>query len=260
MLFVEQTQSLRLGMPTCLLFVVLPEGFEALYSAAEGGEHENHHRRALLMPEDGFQAPDQYELEHQHVHDQEGVPSSYAGLALLAGFLAMMVFEVWHHSYEHACAAGAPQVRNQLFECKVRFVFWECRMQVPGSDCDCALCRCSWVVNLCVFFLQGHGGHRHSHGAAGPGSREMPVLLGLIVHAAADGLAVGVASVSPSIKLAVGVGMAMVLHKGPVAFGLGTFLVSQKLPTYTVIKVRFCNDHAGHVCLCESRWLPGTMF
>ena len=63
------------------------------------------------------------------------------------------------------------------------------------------------------------------------------MLLGLCVHAAADGLAVGVASVSPSIKLAVAVGMAMVLHKGPVAFGLGSFLVSRKLPTATVIKV-----------------------
>lgn len=63
------------------------------------------------------------------------------------------------------------------------------------------------------------------------------MLLGLLAHAAADGLAVGVASVSPSIKLAVAVGMAMVLHKGPVAFGLGTFLVSQKLPAMTVIQV-----------------------
>lgn len=70
----------------------------------------------------------------------------------------------------------------------------------------------------------------------------MPVLLGLIVHAAADGLAVGVASVSPSVKLAVAVGMAMVLHKGPVAFGLGTFLVSQRLSASRIVQVchRLC--------------------
>jgi zinc transporter ZupT len=75
------------------------------------------------------------------------------------------------------------------------------------------------------------------------------------VHAAADGLAVGVASVSPSIKLAIAVGAAMVLHKGPVSLGLGASLVSQKLPTETVILVRAvwevqqltcpaCNRHA----------------
>ena len=74
------------------------------------------------------------------------------------------------------------------------------------------------------------------------------MLLGLIVHAAADGLAVGVASVSPSIKLAVGVGMAMVLHKGPVAFGLGSFLVSQKLDTATVIKV-CCTGIQHRACI-----------
>lgn len=66
----------------------------------------------------------------------------------------------------------------------------------------------------------------------------MPVLMGLIVHAAADGLAVGVAHVSPSIKLAVAVGMAMVLHKGPVALGLGTYLVSQHCSAASVIWVR----------------------
>lgn len=69
------------------------------------------------------------------------------------------------------------------------------------------------------------------------GSKEMPVLLGLILHAAADGLAVGVACISPSVKLAAAVSMAMVLHKGPVAFGLGVFLVSQDLPTYRIVRV-----------------------
>jgi solute carrier family 39 (zinc transporter), member 9 len=78
-----------------------------------------------------------------------------------------------------------------------------------------------------------------SHGMVGActSSNSMPVLMGLLVHAAADGLAVGVAHVSPSMKLAVAVGMAMVLHKGPVALGLGSYLVSQKCSTAVVIQV-----------------------
>jgi hypothetical protein len=104
-------------------FAVVPEGFEALYSSAavEGNHCDHaHHERVLLRYDDEFEAPRHMESEH-HVHDHEGMPTSRAGLALLAGFLSMMVFDVWHHSYEHpSCSSGALQVRNQLFECKVR--------------------------------------------------------------------------------------------------------------------------------------------
>ena len=53
------------------------------------------------------------------------------------------------------------------------------------------------------------------------------VLAAILIHTAADGLAVGVAHMSTSIRLAVAIGVAMVLHKGPVAFGLMSFLIAQ---------------------------------
>lgn len=58
------------------------------------------------------------------------------------------------------------------------------------------------------------------------------------MHAATDGLAVGVASMSTSTRLAVAIGMAMVLHKGPVAFGLSAYLISQHATTAKVCMVR----------------------
>lgn len=64
------------------------------------------------------------------------------------------------------------------------------------------------------------------------------MLTALLVHAAADGLAVGVASMSTSIRLAVSVGFAMVLHKGPVAFGLSSFLIGQHAAAGSVFMVR----------------------
>lgn len=116
------TRALKSLVVTRALCTVLPEGFEALYSIVEGDEHEgaHDHRRSLLMTQDGFQAPDQLEGGHHHAHDGEGPPTSYAGLALLSGFVIMMAFEVWNHSHEHSASSSAPQVRNQLFECKVR--------------------------------------------------------------------------------------------------------------------------------------------
>ena len=52
--------------------------------------------------------------------------------------------------------------------------------------------------------------------------------IGLIAHAAADGLAVG-ASVSSSTETGIIVFLAIMLHKGPAAFGLSSFLKHIKL-------------------------------
>ena len=82
------------------------------------------------------------------------------------------------------------------------------------------------------------GSHKHSHGSKPSGSDHDSVLTALLVHAAADGLAVGVASMSTSIRLAVSIGFAMVLHKGPVAFGLSAYLIGQHAPAISVLRVR----------------------
>ena len=52
--------------------------------------------------------------------------------------------------------------------------------------------------------------------------------IGLIMHAAADGLAIG-ASVSSSTETGLIVFVAIMLHKGPAAFGLASFLEHIKL-------------------------------
>ncbi|KAJ3126268.1 hypothetical protein HK098_007740 [Nowakowskiella sp. JEL0407] len=51
--------------------------------------------------------------------------------------------------------------------------------------------------------------------------------LGLVVHAAADGIAMGAASASDRSSLEFLVFMAIMLHKAPSAFGLSTFLLQQ---------------------------------
>lgn len=44
------------------------------------------------------------------------------------------------------------------------------------------------------------------------------------MHAAADGLAVGAASLSGELSMSLAVGMAIIMHKIPVAWSLATFL------------------------------------
>ena len=52
-------------------------------------------------------------------------------------------------------------------------------------------------------------------------------LLGILTHSAIDGLALGAISVSDNASLELVVFLAIVLHKGPAAFGLASFLLYQ---------------------------------
>lgn len=61
----------------------------------------------------------------------------------------------------------------------------------------------------------------HSHGVAG-----LNATLGLVIHGAADGIALGASSLSGRGSLGVVVFLAVLVHKGPTALGLTTTLLS----------------------------------
>lgn len=63
----------------------------------------------------------------------------------------------------------------------------------------------------------GHGHLHHPESTAAIG-------IGLTIHAAADGLAIGSASASDEVGLTALVALAVILHKAPAAFSLGAFL------------------------------------
>ena len=85
---------------------------------------------------------------------------------------------------------------------------------------------------------RSHSGAPHSLRQSCGTRTTRSVVTALLIHAAADGLAVGVAHMSDSLRLAVTIGMAMVLHKGPVSFGLTSFLLSQRCSLASVWQVR----------------------
>ena len=53
--------------------------------------------------------------------------------------------------------------------------------------------------------------------------------LGLVVHAAADGIAMGAAAATNQVDVEIIVFLAIMLHKAPAAFGLVTFLLHEGL-------------------------------
>lgn len=89
------------------------------------------------------------------------------------------------------------------------------------------------------------GGHSHSHGGNANNNEEKSLLegkqqvvsrgsggtitVGLIVHAAADGIALGAASATERTDLQAIVFVAIMLHKAPAAFGLTSVLLKERI-------------------------------
>ena len=69
----------------------------------------------------------------------------------------------------------------------------------------------------------GHGRRR------GNGTVNWTTTLGLVVHAAADGIALGAAAATNQLDVEIIVFLAIMLHKAPAAFGLVTFLLHEGL-------------------------------
>jgi len=93
---------------------------------------------------------------------------------------------------------------------------------------------------LLMFILEGSGighavheehhdhehshGHGHVHHAAAGGL----LVLGLTMHAATDGLAVGAAAATGDLAITATVLLAVLIHKGPAAFSLGVFSAHER--------------------------------
>lgn len=60
-------------------------------------------------------------------------------------------------------------------------------------------------------------------------ARSMATTIGLVIHAAADGIAMGASSASSSMKLGFIIFIAIMIHKAPAAFGLTSVLLRQGL-------------------------------
>ena len=71
---------------------------------------------------------------------------------------------------------------------------------------------------------------------------------GIMSSTVADGLAVGAAGLSNNACITFLVGAAMVLHKGPVAFGYTTYLVTIGEAKRTIHKGNDCLEYAAACC------------
>uniref|UniRef100_A0A1B0GBN4 Uncharacterized protein n=1 Tax=Glossina morsitans morsitans TaxID=37546 RepID=A0A1B0GBN4_GLOMM len=67
------------------------------------------------------------------------------------------------------------------------------------------------------------------HSASSANDKDITTTLGLVVHAAADGVALGAAATTSHQDVEIIVFLAIMLHKAPAAFGLVSFLLHEKI-------------------------------
>uniref|UniRef100_A0A8C4QTR0 Zinc transporter ZIP9 n=1 Tax=Eptatretus burgeri TaxID=7764 RepID=A0A8C4QTR0_EPTBU len=86
------------------------------------------------------------------------------------------------------------------------------------------------VLGFVFMLLVDRFGHGHSHGTEDAeggksGNSKVTTTLGLVVHAAADGVAMGAAASSSKTAVQLIIFFAIMLHKAPAAFGLVSYLM-----------------------------------
>lgn len=145
------------------------------------------------------------------VHDEDFEPHAWIGLSIIAGFVLMYLID------------RLPRVASASTARRPSYVFLE-RL---GFD------SASTRDNSAAAGGEDVSGTTHAH--LGSGSRHaptnpMPLTTGLVIHAAADGIALGASSTAhSSTSLPFIIFIALVLHKAPAAFGLTAVLLRRNV-------------------------------
>ncbi|KAK3700574.1 hypothetical protein LTR37_015902 [Vermiconidia calcicola] len=236
------------------LIVIIPEGIETLYSAS--GSSHSHHERAILRrttqtdlfpgsfkhdiwrrdttaipldigldaahclnkrqeSSDSFTTTQEQEdkldstdpedqplPEHEHAgYDSESSydPHAWVGISLTTGFILMYLIDTLPR---HATTPSQPQ-----------------RFQINMNQFSFTRTRTSSTPTAPS--VDQHNDHTSS-------SRPSSTTVGLVIHALADGIALG-ASSTTTTRLSFIIFIALMIHKAPAAFGLTSVLLKQGL-------------------------------
>jgi len=180
------------------LAVIIPEGVEMMY-----GQHHHHDehatKRAVIPIEPNMDLPIDSDFpsssdsdggdgdEHEHGHNHGAHHA--VGVSLLVGFVFMLLVDQ---------LGGAAHGHSHSHE--------PIRLDRLGTS---------------------EVGYERSSSPDSKQNKGTTATIGLVVHAAADGIAMGAAASTDRSDLQVIVFLAIMLHKAPAAFGLVSFLIHE---------------------------------
>ncbi|OTA85091.1 hypothetical protein M434DRAFT_164960 [Hypoxylon sp. CO27-5] len=186
------------------LIVIIPEGIEAITEASIPAHSQNprHISTARWAQEPEIIPGDEAKSGTGNQNAGFEVPTFYIGLSMILGFILMFLID------------RLPRHASENF-------------QPPPPPRHISL------SNLGASSLSGD--EEESEGFLGSltptpkQSRSLATTTGLVIHAAADGIAMGASATSPDTKLGFIVFIAIMVHKAPAAFGLTSVLLKQGL-------------------------------
>lgn len=149
-------------------------------------------------------APEGEEEDHHQVHEDGAEPHAYIGVALVLGFILMFLVD---HLPE-ALAPTKPKYQP---------------LHISLSDLSRGPHNSS-SVSLNALNVPGTPLPPQERR---PQPKSSATTVGLIIHACADGIALGASSTAPSTSLSLIIFVAIMLHKAPAAFGLTSVLLKQ---------------------------------
>ncbi|KAF2875062.1 ZIP zinc transporter-domain-containing protein [Massariosphaeria phaeospora] len=153
------------------------------------------------------------EEEHPHVESGEGPdPHAYIGVSLILGFILMFLVD---HLPE-ALSPSRPRYQS---------------LHISLSNLSRGPHNSS-AVSLNAMDA-GSPPPMPPTPASMPPPKSSATTIGLIIHACADGIALGASSTAPSTSLSLVIFLAIMLHKAPAAFGLTSVLLKQGLSKRT---------------------------
>ncbi|KAF3051132.1 hypothetical protein E8E11_008767 [Didymella keratinophila] len=153
-------------------------------------------------------APEEDENNHKHVEEMQGPsPHAYIGVALILGYILMFLVD---HLPE---ALSSSQQQYQPMHISLSNLH-----RGPHNSSS---------LSLNGLTTPGSPPMLTPTPMAPPKKKGSATTIGLVVHACADGIALGASSAAPAGSLSFIVFLAIMLHKAPAAFGLTSVLLKQ---------------------------------
>ena len=229
------------------LIVIIPEGVETLYSAADGSAHS--HSRRYLIPSSldvqwhNNQSPQLHALRRRHPGDTLDAINALPGPVLPPGLDTAS-----HATTEPPKTPTAPGEIHILDETS------NPSPSSPPSEHTHTRTPHAWIGlslisgfilmylidtipslktptppsrTLNVYSLSDLSSASSPTPTSSLPPRTLSTTLGLVIHAAADGIALGASSTQPSLSFIIF--LAIMVHKAPAAFGLTSVLLKQGL-------------------------------
>ena len=136
-------------------------------------------------------------------HHRDKSPHAWIGLALISGFILMYMID----KLPQYTSSSNPNPRPH---------------HISLTDLGRRFSRVATAESEAENFLEGANGKK-------PQSRSLATTTGLVIHAVADGIALGASSSTSNSGLSLIIFFAIMVHKAPAAFGLTSVLLKQGL-------------------------------